>query len=76
MSNIKKSRELLAELGIKTTYVVAGMKDGQFIILDANRDRLTYTKGKKPASLPLCHSHSQKKYASFDEAFGEILTAM
>jgi len=75
MSNIKRSREQLINLGITTYYAVAGMKSGKFIILDTNPDRTTINR-RTPKVLPMCHSQRPVKYDTYKEAFNAIVASL
>lgn len=75
MNNIKKSRKQLSILGIETHYAVAGLKNGKFIIMDTNPDRVAYNR-RKPQVLPLCHSCRPAKYDTYSEAFNTIVASL
>lgn len=72
-NHISKSRFALKQMGFRTHYVIAGLKDGTLAILDANPRRIFYSAGPKPSALPLCHSRTRTIYQTFDAALAAIV---
>ncbi len=73
---IKLSKQQLKELGLETTYAVAALKGGEFVIVDTNLMRTAYSFLKKPRPLPLCYSRQPAVYATYEDAFRKIVVAV
>lgn len=69
MGLLTKSRKELAELGIETTYVIAGRKSGGVFVLDSNPRLFEHSCLPKPDKLPL----SGRIYSNYQEAFDAIV---